>query len=209
MINQYKIHILKHLVLLMSMTILIYGCASNNEQESTNQLDEETPLYLIGAGDTLRIFVWGNTDLSGDFTVRPDGRLTTPLVEDVIASGKTPSELARDMEKRLARYVKNPVVTVTVTEFVGRHEEQIRVVGEVTNPLTLPYREHITALDVIIAAGGLTEFAAGNRATIARSAGGKRSRIPVRLKDLVEDGDLSANVRMYPGDVLFVPESWF
>jgi polysaccharide export outer membrane protein len=109
----------------------------------------------------------------------------------------------------LGRYIKNPVVTITVTGFVGRHDEQIRVVGEVTNPLTIPYREHVTALDVIIAAGGLTEFAAGNRATIARSIGGKRSRISVRLKDLVEDGDLSANVRMYPGDVLFIPESWF
>jgi len=109
----------------------------------------------------------------------------------------------------LSRYIKNPVVTVTVTGFVGRHNEQLRVVGEVTTPLTLPYRENITVLDVVIAAGGLTEFAAGNRATIARTINGKRQQISVRLKDLVTDGDLSANIRMYPGDVLFVPEAWF
>ena len=189
--------------------MLLHGCASNSEPENVDLSNVKTPLYLIGAGDTLNIFVWGNTDLSGEFIVRPDGRITTPLVEDVTASGKTPSQLARDMEQRLSRYIKNPVVTVTVTQFVGRHDEQIRVVGEVTNPLTLPYREHVTVLDVVIAAGGLTEFAAGNRATIVRNIGGKSKRIPVRLKDLVEDGDLTANTRMYPGDVLFIPEAWF
>jgi polysaccharide export outer membrane protein len=185
------------------------GCASNSEQENAELQNADTPYYLIGAGDTLNIFIWGNPDLSGVFIVRPDGRLTTPLVEDVIASGKTPSQLARVMENKLSRYIKNPVVTVTVTGFVGRHNEQIRVVGEVTTPLTLPYRENITVLDVVILAGGLTEFAAGNRATIARTFNGKRQKISVKLKDLVTDGDLSANIRMYPGDVLFVPEAWF
>jgi polysaccharide export outer membrane protein len=197
------------LVMLLYTIMMLYGCASTNEPEDLGQEDGNTPLYLIGAGDTLNIFIWGNPDLSGAFTVRPDGRLTTPLVEDVVASGKTPSQLARSMEQRLSRYIKNPVVTVTVTGFVGRHNEQIRVVGEVTTPLTLPYRENITVLDVVIAAGGLTEFAAGNRATIARTINGKRQKINVKLTDLVTDGDLSANIRMYPGDVLFVPEAWF
>jgi len=195
--------------MLLYTTMMLYGCASTYEPEDLGQDNANTPLYLIGAGDTLNIFIWGNPDLSGAFTVRPDGRLTTPLVEDVVASGKTPSELARSMEQRLSRYIKNPVVTVTVTGFVGRHNEQIRVVGEVTTPLTLPYRENITVLDVVIAAGGLTEFAAGNRATIARTINGKRQKINVKLTDLVTHGDLSANIRMYPGDVLFVPEAWF
>lgn len=195
--------------MLLYAIMMLYGCAGTNEPEGTTQENETTPFYLIGAGDTLNIFIWGNPDLGGEFTVRPDGRLTTPLVEDVVASGKTPSQLARVMEDKLSRYIKNPVVTVTVTGFVGRHNEQLRVVGEVTTPLTLPYRENITVLDVVIAAGGLTEFAAGNRATIARTINGKRQQISVRLKDLVTDGDLSANIRMYPGDVLFVPEAWF
>jgi len=209
MTNQCNKRYLIKLVMLLYTIMMLYGCASINEPEDLGQEDTSTPLYLIGAGDTLTIFIWGNPDLSGEFTVRPDGRLTTPLVEDVVASGKTPSQLARSMEQRLSRYIKNPVVTVTVTGFVGRHNEQIRVVGEVTTPLTLPYRENITVLDVVIAAGGLTEFAAGNRATIARTINGKRQKINVKLTDLVTDGDLSANIRMYPGDVLFVPEAWF
>ena len=209
MTNQCNKRYLIKFVMLLYTTMMLYGCASTYEPEDLGQDNANTPLYLIGAGDTLNIFIWGNPDLSGAFTVRPDGRLTTPLVEDVVASGKTPSELARSMEQRLSRYIKNPVVTVTVTGFVGRHNEQIRVVGEVTTPLTLPYRENITVLDVVIAAGGLTEFAAGNRATIARTINGKRQKINVKLTDLVTHGDLSANIRMYPGDVLFVPEAWF
>jgi polysaccharide export outer membrane protein len=209
MTNQYTTNILIKLVMLLYASILLHGCASTNEPEETTKEDATTPYYLIGAGDTLNLFIWGNPDLSGEFTVRPDGRLTTPLVEDVVASGRTPSQLARVMEQKLSRYIKNPVVTVTVTGFVGRHDEQIRIVGEVTTPLTIPYRENITVLDVVIAAGGLTEFAAGNRATIARTINSKRQKISVRLKDLVTDGDLSANIRMYPGDVLFVPEAWF
>jgi polysaccharide biosynthesis/export protein len=197
------------LVLFMALTTLIQGCASDADKDSTGQANTETPMYLIGAGDTLNIFVWGNNDLGGVFRVRPDGRITTPLVEDVEASGVTPTQLARKMEAQLSRYIKNPKVTVTVTEFVGRHDEQIRVVGAVTNPTTLPFQQHVTVLDIVIAAGGLTEFAAGNRAAIVRTTNGKTKRIPVRLEDLVEDGDVTANMRMQPGDVLFVPESWF
>jgi len=171
--------------------------------------DEAGQSYLIGAGDVLQIFVWGNQDLSSSVPVRPDGRITTPLVEDVEASGKTPTQLARDIEERLKHYIKNPVVTVVVTQFVGRFSEQIRVAGEVTRPQTLPYRERMTLLDVLIAVGGTTEYSAGSRATIARIVDGRYQQFGVRLEDLLKYGDLSANVPMRPGDVVFVPEAWF
>ncbi len=165
--------------------------------------------YVIGPGDSLQVFVWGNPDLSSTVPVRPDGKITTPLVEDVLASGKTPSRLAREMERRLSRYVKHPVVTVTVTEFVGRASEQVRVVGQAVAPRMIPYNENLTLLDVMIAAGGLTEFAAGNRASIVREAGGRKSQFNVRLDDLIKNGDISANVEMQPGDILIIPEAWF
>ena len=171
--------------------------------------DPSSPDYIIGPGDSLQVFVWGNPDLSVTVPVRPDGRISTPLVEDVKASGKTPSQLAREMERRLAKYIKQPVVTVTVTQFVGRNSEQIRVVGQVNNPQTLPYKERLTLLDVMISVGGLNDFAAGNRATIVREVNGKKVTIPVRLADLMNKGDISANVDMKPGDILIVPESWF
>ncbi|SCZ55872.1 XrtA/PEP-CTERM system exopolysaccharide export protein [Thiohalomonas denitrificans] len=166
--------------------------------------------YIIGPGDSLEVFVWGNPDLSATVPVRPDGRITTPLVEDVQASGKSPSELARAMEERLARYVKHPVVTVTVSEVVGRATEQIRVVGQAVEPRMIPYSEDLTVLDVLIAVGGLTEFAAGNRASIVRKVGKTdKQQFNVRLADLVKDGDISANVEMRPGDILIIPESFF
>jgi polysaccharide biosynthesis/export protein len=165
--------------------------------------------YLIGPGDNLSVFVWGNQDLSATVPVRPDGMITTPLVEDVEASGKTPTQLARIMEKRLSRYVKNPVVTVTVTDFVGRYDDQVRVIGEASKPQALRYRENMTVLDVLIAVGGLTEYAAGNRAIITRNIDGKEEQIQVRLHDLIKKGDISANIQMWPGDILIIPESWF
>ncbi len=197
---------------LVCLFLTIQACSTSAGPEHavvSADNNKPTPNYIIGAGDTLRIFVWGNAELSGEIPVRPDGRITTPLVEDIVASGKTPTQLAREMEQKLKRYMKKPVVTVTVTEFVGRFTEQIRVVGEVANPMTLPYRESITVLDVIIAVGGLTDFAAGNRATIARTVKGKTENIKVKLEDMLEDGDVSANLYMQPGDVLFVPEAWF
>ncbi len=167
------------------------------------------PAYVVGPGDTLQVFVWGNTELSTTVPVRPDGRITTPLVEDLDASGKTPTEIAREMEQRLARYVKHPVVTVTVTQFIGRSTEQIRVVGQATAPRTIPYSADLTLLDVVIAVGGLTEFAAGNRASIIRRSDGKQVKFPVRLNDLIKNGDITANVDMLPGDILIIPEAWF
>ncbi|MDH5570820.1 MAG: polysaccharide export protein [Gammaproteobacteria bacterium] len=198
-------------VLLVCIIALLQACTTKAVIETGQQVDTGAiaPAYIIGPGDMLRIFVWGNTELSGDVPVRPDGRITTPLVEDIVASGKTPTQLAREMEQNLKRYMKNPVVTVTVTQFVGRYTEQIRVVGEVATPRSIPFRESISVLDVIITVGGLTEFAAGNRAIIVRTINGKSINIPVKLENLLDDGDFSANVRMQPGDVLFVPEAWF
>jgi len=190
--------------------ILMTGCSSNKQLT----LDSATyaggaPLYIIGPGDNVNIFVWGNGELSSSVPVRPDGRITTPLVEDVVASGKTASQLARDMEKELARYIKNPVVTVIVTGFTGRYSEQIRVIGEAAKAQSLPYREHLTLLDVMISVGGLTELAAGNKASIARVVDGKQQQYNVRLADLIQEGDITANVDMLPGDVLIIPEAWF
>jgi polysaccharide export outer membrane protein len=171
--------------------------------------DIASPLYVIGPGDSLNVFVWGDNELSTEVVVRPDGLITTPLVEDLQASGKTPTELARNLEERLSIFVKNPKVTVSVTNFVGRYTEQVRVVGQAAQPQSLPYRDGMTLLDVIISVGGLTEFAAGNKATIVRKVGGKTQQFRVRLDDLIRDGDISANTRMMPGDVLIIPETWF
>ena len=141
--------------------------------------------------------------------VRPDGKLTSPLVEDLPASGRTATQLARDIEKELAKYIQAPVVTVIITGFVGPYSQQIRVVGEAARPQALHYRENMSLLDVMIAVGGITDFAAGNKASILRVSGGKTQQFGVRLVDLVKGGDLSANVAMRPGDVLIIPQSFF
>ncbi len=198
---------IKALLISITCLFLIVGC-SNPKLESASH-SVTAPAYIIGPGDTVNIFVWGNEELSATVPVRPDGKITTPLVEDVQASGKTPTQLARAMEKRLQRFIKNPIVTVLVTEFVGRHSEQIRVIGKAQEPQTIPYSENMTLLDVMIAVGGLSEFAAGNRATIVRVINGEQKEFNVRVSDLVKYGDISANVDMRPGDILIIPESWF
>ncbi|HMV21865.1 MAG TPA: polysaccharide export protein [Rhodocyclaceae bacterium] len=165
--------------------------------------------YLLGPGDTVSVFVWGNPEVSGSFPIRPDGKMTMNLAEDVPASGKTPSQLARDIEKILARYIQDPIVTVIVSGGVGPYSQQIRVLGQAAKPQALNYRENMSLVDVMIAVGGITEFAAGNRASILRVVDGKPQQYGVRLEDLVKGGDVSANVDMRPGDVLIIPESWF
>lgn len=164
--------------------------------------------YVIGAGDNLNIIVWRNPELSMSVPVRPDGKVTAPLVDELVAQGKTPPELARDIEKKLATYVRDPIVTVVVTGFVGPYSEQIRVVGEAARPQFLPYKQKMTLLDVMIAVGGLTDFADGNRAIIQRTAEGGVQYV-VRLKDLIKRGDLAANVEMRPGDILVIPQGLF
>jgi polysaccharide biosynthesis/export protein len=165
--------------------------------------------YRIGTGDNLNVFVWRNPDFTVTVPVRPDGRVSIPLVEDLVAVGKTPKELANEIELALSTYIRDPIVTVMVTEFVGTFSEQVRVVGEAGRPMALSYRQGMTLLDVMIAVGGLTEFAAGNRAALVRSEGGKQKEYRVRIADLLKDGDVSANVEMRPGDVLIIPETWF
>lgn len=164
--------------------------------------------YVIGAGDTLNIIVWRNPELSTSVPVRPDGKISTPLVDELMVQGKNSVEIARDIEKQLGKYVRDPVVTVVVTGFVGPYSEQIRVVGEAARPQFLPYKQKMTLLDVMIAVGGLTDFAAGNRATILRAAEGNK-QYSVRLSDLLKRGDVAANVEMRPGDILIIPQSFF
>jgi len=193
--------------------VVLAGCASAGRlpTASAGELSDvsSAPLYRIGPGDTLSIFVWENPQLSVTVPVRPDGRISTPLVEDLQAAGRTPTELARTLETRLATYVKNPVVNVIVTNFVGRDSQQIRVVGQATSPKALPYRAGMTLLDVMIAVGGLTDYAAGNRAVLIRTVDGRQKQFHVRLDDLMRDGDISGNVKMLPGDILMIPEAWF
>ena len=165
--------------------------------------------YVIGPGDVLRIFVWQNPDLTVTVPVRPDGRISVPLLQDVEAAQKTPPQLAEDIKKGLSAFIKEPEVTVIVTEFVGPYSEQVRVVGEAVKPQAIPYRARMSVLDVMIAAGGLTQFAAGNRAVIVRRVDNHTEQLPVNLDSLLKDGDISANVQMRPGDILVIPQSWF
>jgi polysaccharide export outer membrane protein len=165
--------------------------------------------YVIGPGDGLEVFVWGHDDLTAGVTVRPDGQISTPLVEDMRAAGKTPTELARAIEKVLAEYVRSPTVTIIVKQFVGEYNRQIRVVGQATEPQALSYRNGMTLLDVMIEVGGLSQFASGNKAKIVRNQAGKEIVINVRISDLLNKGRMDQNVRMMPGDVLIIPESIF
>lgn len=166
-------------------------------------------MYLLGPGDSVNVFVWGNPEVSGNFPIRPDGMMTMNLVEDLPASGKTPTQLAREIEKILGRYIQDPIVTVIVAGGVGPYSEQIRVLGQAAKPQTLVYRQGMSLVDVMITVGGISDFAAGNKASILRIVDGKPQQFSVRLEDLVKDGDISANVEMRPGDLLIIPESFF
>ena len=165
--------------------------------------------YRIGPGDALNIFVWRNPELTLTVPVRPDGRLSIPLVEDVVAIGKSPTTLAREFEERLSKYVKEPLVTVIVESFVGPIPEQIRVIGEAAQPRALPYRADMTLLDVMIAVGGLTKYAAGNDSVIVRTAQGEQNTYSVHLNSLIRDGDIESNVALRPGDILIIPQRLF
>jgi polysaccharide export outer membrane protein len=198
-------------ILVPLITVLaVTGCATSNFSPAPTAAEKvSSNYYLIGPGDNVNVVVWRNPDLSMSVPVRPDGMITTPLVEDLPASGKTPSQLARDIEKALAKYVQEPIVTVIATGFIGPYSQQIRVIGQAAKPQALQYRENMTLLDVMIAVGGITEFAAGNKASVLRTVDGKQQQLSVRLNDLIKDGDVSANVGLLPGDVLIIPEGWF
>ena len=169
-----------------------------------------TSSYVIGAGDALGISVYRAPELSmPGIPVRPDGRISIPLIPDIVAAGKTPTQLGKELEERLKEYVQDPIVTVMVTGFVGPFERQVKVVGEATEPTAIPYRDSMTVLDVMIATRGLTRYAAGNSAKIVRRNEGRLEEIPVRLSDLIKNGDICQNVEMQPGDTLIIPQSWF
>jgi len=188
--------------------ILLLGCSTYPPAPTTAATQNYR--YVIGPGDLLNIVVWRNPELSTTVTVRPDGKIAAPLVEELQAAGKDPSTLARDIQTTLSRVIRDPVVNVIVAgAMVGPYSEQIRVVGEAGRPQVLAYRHKMTLLDVMIAVGGITDFADGNNATIVRTSGGKQGQYSVRIRDLLKRGDISANVEMLPGDVVIIPQSWF
>lgn len=199
--------------LIVGTVFLLDGCATEPELPAAQAVTPEavwtSPDYKIGPLDTLQVFVWQQEDLSRDVAVRPDGRITMPLIEDLTAAGKTPSELARDIEKELEKYVRDPIVTVIVGGFAGTYDQQIRVIGEAQEPAALPYLANATVLDVMITVGGLTEFANGNGARLIRVEDGERKVYRLRLDDLVRDGDITANASILPGDVIIIPQSVF
>jgi polysaccharide export outer membrane protein len=195
------------LVLGASMVSLLAACGTRLPPAPTAAATPQYR-YLIGPLDTVNVIVWRNPELSMAGPVRPDGRISVPLVEDIQALGRNPSDLARDIEKALSKFIRDPVVTVMVTGFQGPYSEQIRVIGEAARPQSVPYRQNMTLLDVMVLVGGLTDFADGNGAVLVRGAeGGKQ--YSVRLKDLIKRGDIAANVDVKPGDVLIIPQSWF
>jgi polysaccharide biosynthesis/export protein len=174
------------------------------------ELAQQTAEYVIGPGDRLNIFVYDNPQLSVTVPVRPDGRISSPLVPDVIAAGQTPTGLANALTEQLKKYVKDPNVTVMVQDFIGPFDRPVRVIGEAAEPQAIAYREHMTVLDVMIVTKGLTRFAAGNSAVIVRRLpDGRQVRVPAHLSDLIKDGDISQNVEMQPGDTLIIPQTWF
>lgn len=191
------------------LSLAVAACSTPRPDSPEEVAASEQPDYLIGPGDVLQVFVWRNPELTVTVPVRPDGRISTPLIEDMVATGKTPTRLARDVEDGLRDYVQDPVVTVIVNHFVGPFSQQVRVIGEATRPQAIPFSQNMSVLDVMIAVGGMTPFAAGNRATLVRKVGGKEAQIPVNLEDLINGGDISENRRVLPGDVLVIPQSWF
>ncbi len=195
------------LLLTAVLTVVLTTAFAQDQSIAEEQVRSDA--YLIGAGDMLDVFVWRNPELSTRVPVRPDGKISTPLVEDMQAVGKSPTQLARDVEVVLAEYIRSPKVNIIVTSFVGTFSRQIRVVGQAANPRAIPYRDEMTVLDVIIEVGGLAEFASGNRAKIIRKINGEQVEIRVRLKDLINKGKIEENILMMPGDVLMIPESRF
>ena len=201
-------------ILVIAVGTLVTACSSVSELpratlHPSKTTDINSYRFLIGAGDSVNIFVWRNPEVSGTFTVRPDGMITTSLVEDIPVSGKTPTELAREIEQVLGTYLRDPVVTVTVGGFVGPFSEQIRVIGEAASPQSINYKKNMTLLDVMIQVGGLTEFADGNDAILVRIENGEQKQYALSIDELLQDGEIAANIDMLPGDIIIVPEAWF
>jgi polysaccharide biosynthesis/export protein len=198
------------------LLMLCAGCSSNPFNANTYPPVPESQRnvnvdydYVLGPGDSVSIFVWGNDELSTTGSVRPDGKITTHLVEDIQAAGKTSSQLARDIEVAYSDYVRQPVVSVIVSGFVGMPDQSVRVMGEATTPKRVNYNTSMTLLDLMIATGGLTDYADGNNSVLVRMVDGQQVTYNVRLDDLVRDGDITANLNVMPGDILIISESWF
>lgn len=199
-------------LLLLGMALGVAACGSRPTlPPADDRAPGDTSRYIMGPGDQVSVFVYRAPELSADLPVRPDGRISLPLVPDIQVAGRTPSELSRDVEERLKRYVREPNVTVMVRSFVGMPNQQIRVIGEAAQPMSMPYREGLSLMDVMIGSRGLTRYAAGNRAEIIRRnpATGQREVIRVRLNDLLRGGDVSQDIPMRPGDTLVIPQGWF
>lgn len=199
---------------LIILTVIINGCSNKSTLPTAtlhpaSTTDISSYKYLIGPGDSLNIFVWRNPEVSGTFIVRPDGMITTSLVEDIPVSGKTPTQLAREVENILSTYLRDPIVTVTVGGFVGPFSEQIRIIGEAAQPKSINYTQNMTLLDVMIQVGGLTEFANGNNALLVRIEDGKQKQYQIFIDDLLKNGEIDANVDILPGDIIIIPETWF
>ena len=210
--NPLKMHIFRGLTTivpwLVAASLQLPAAAAETPPPAPAQSTPVPADYRIGPGDTLRVYVFQNEELSTTVPVRPDGKISTPLVEDMVAVGKSPSQLARDIEKSLSEYVKAPKVNVVVMLAVSVFS-QVKIIGQVKTPQALPYRDGMTVLDAILAVGGLGQFAAGNRAHIVRTESGKQTEIKVKLDSLLNSGDMKQNVALKPGDVLVVPETRF
>lgn len=215
-VKNLSFNLKKGTALAVALLVIIITAGCESTPKTTTDLPPPTPNvgteydYVIGPGDAMEIFVWGNEELSvGGVQVRPDGKISTRLVEDIEASGKTPTQLARDIEVAYGEYVKHPIVTVIVNRFSGVPWQQVRVVGEAAQPKKVPYNKYMTLLDLMIEVGGLTEYASGNKAVLIRSVDDTRQTIDLRLEDLLQDGDISADMPLYPGDIVMIPEAWF
>jgi polysaccharide biosynthesis/export protein len=190
----------------LALALSSWGSSSQAQPAAAASATQD---YRIAPGDVLSIFVWHNSDLSVGVTVRPDGKISIPLAEDISCIGETPSELARLIEARLSKYVTTPIVTVMVTSFAGSYDQEVRIVGEAVTPKAILYKNNMTVLDAMIDVGGLTRYAAANSATLVRTVNGTRTIIKLSLGDLLKDGDVRANVALMPGDVIIIPQSYF
>ena len=210
-------NIMKHIIKLSNFLVIlgiltsIYGCDKASYPAAPTKVDTNSheSEYRLGPLEQIEIFVWRSPELSTNVSIRPDGKISIPLIEDLQAAGKTPTELAREIEKILARYVKEPLVTVIVGGFTGDLEQQVRIIGQSEKPQSIAYRSGMTVLDAMISVGGLREFADGNAATLTRGKGKTRKTYSIRLDDLIRNGDISADVPVQPGDVIIIPESQF
>lgn len=205
----------KKLCIVSAMGILLTACANQYPTLPSATIypsvteAPSTYKYLVGPGDSLNIFVWGNPEISGTVDVRPDGMISTKLVEDIPVSGKTPTQVARKIEKSLAQFIRDPIVTVIPDDFLGPYSEQVRIIGEATNPKAISYSQNMTLLDAMIEVGGLAEFADGDNATLIRIIEGQQKAFNVQIDSLVKDGNIAANIDILPGDIIIIPEAWY